>query len=58
MLKVYIYRPDKKEKNIEKELLYNAKGEPYREPKKIIPSHPIDKIYRPKIKSSYVEVER
>lgn len=58
MLRIYVYRPDKKEKNIEKELLYNPKGDPYREPQKIIPRHPLDKIYRPKITSSYIEVER
>ena len=58
MLRVYVYRPDKKEMDIDKELLYNPNGEKYKEPKKTIPIHPLDKIYRPKITSSYIELER
>lgn len=61
MLKVYIYRPDKalyENENIKKENLYGPDGKIYKEPKQEIKRHPLENIHRPKITSSYIEVDR
>lgn len=57
-MRILIHRPDKWDNpKIDKDLLYYPNGKKYQEPE-VERKHPLDKIYRPKITSSFVEVER
>lgn len=57
-MKILIHRPDKWDNpKIDKDLLYYPNGKQYREPEVEHP-HPLSKIYRPRITSSFVEVDR
>lgn len=57
-MRILIYRPDKKEPKLDKECLYNSNGSQYKEPEEKPRPHPLDKIYKYPVKSSFIEVER
>lgn len=60
-MKILIYRPDTKifdNGNVDKECLYFPNGKKYTEPKEPEYKHPLDKISKAKITSSFVEVSR
>lgn len=57
-IRVLIHRPDKWDNpRINKDLLYYPNGYKYQEPERKN-EHPLDKIHKYKITSSFVEVER
>jgi hypothetical protein len=57
-MKILIHRPDKWDNpRINKDLLYYPNGYKYQEPERKN-EHPLDKIHKYKITSSFVEVER
>ena len=58
-MKTLIYRPDKADnQNVIEELLYYPNGDKYKRPTPQQPQHPLEKITKIKIKSSFVEVDR
>lgn len=57
-MKILIHRPDKKDNpRVDKDCLYFSNGRKYQEPERRN-EHPLDKIYKAKITSSFVEVDR
>lgn len=57
-VRLLIYRPDKKEPKLDEDCLYNPNGSKYKEPEEKPKQHPMDKIYKYPITSSFIEVER
>lgn len=60
-MRVLVYRPDKKvheNANVDAECLYYPSGKKYTRPREREREHPLDKITKAKISSSFVEVER
>ena len=58
-MKTLIYRPDKADNpNVREDLLYYPNGNLYKKPIPQPPQHPLEKITKIKIKSSFVEVDR
>lgn len=57
-MNILIHRPDKWDNpKIDKDLLYYPNGKHYKEEEVFEHKHPLSNIYRPKITSSFVEVE-
>lgn len=57
-MKIFIYRPDKKQPYIDFDCLYTHKGALYKEPEEKQEKHPLEKITKAKIASSFVEVSK
>lgn len=57
-MKTYIYRPDKKLPDIDFDYLYLPSGRKYQEPEEKSAPHPMEKVARPPIRPTFIEVNK